>query len=130
MKGFRKLLTNLARALREKKQELVNAIRVQLMMIDSLGRANASMMRSFFVNNRGQVSINGIIGLFIGMLVVFYVVGALINPVESSVSSITTSLQNSNFTEVQNIKDLPKVSYLIGLIGVIVGIIYLAWGRQ
>ena len=91
--------------------------------IDEFGKA-------FAADVRGQVSINGIIGLFIGMLVVFYVVGALINPVESSVSSITTSLQNSTFTEVQNIKDLPKVSYLIGLIGVIVGIIYLAWGRQ
>ena len=79
---------------------------------------------------RANSMVGGIIGLFISMLVVFYIVGALINPVESAVTTVTSSLQNSSFTEVQNISDLPKVSYLIGLISVIVGIIYIAWGRE
>lgn len=81
-------------------------------------------------DNRAQIGMNGIISLFIGMLVVFYVLSALVSPVETGVTSVTNSLANSSFTEVQNIKDLPKVSYLIGLISVIVGIIYIAWGRD
>jgi len=79
---------------------------------------------------RANALVGGIIGLFISMLVVFYILGSLINPVESAVTTVVSSLQNSTFTEVQNISDLPKVSYLIGLISVIVGIIYIAWGRE
>ncbi len=79
---------------------------------------------------KANIMVGGIVGLFVSMLVIFYIVGALINPVESAVTTVTSSLQNSTFTEVQNISDLPKVSYLIGLISVIVGIIYIAWGRE
>jgi preprotein translocase subunit SecY len=108
----------------------VNYLRAYIKLIDRLALAYAHALRQFTRDNRGQVGIGGIIGLFISMLVVFYIVGALINPVESAVSTVTNSLQNSTFTEVQNIKDLPKVSYLIGLITVIVGLIYIAWGRE
>ncbi len=101
-------------------------IRFYVNLIDLLARANARALKS----NRAAIGTGGIIGLFISMLVVFYVLGALINPVESSVTTVTNALANSTFTEVQNIKDLPKVSYLIGLISVIVGIIYIAWGRD
>ena len=106
--------------------ESIAAVRRYAMLIDLLARANARAWKS----NRAAVGPGGIIGLFISMLVVFYVLGALINPVESGVTTVTNALQNSSFTEVQNIKDLPKVSYLIGLISVIVGLIYIAWGRD
>ena len=107
---------------------LFNAVRDYIQLIDLQARAFASMHRSGGL--RASVGVGGIIGLFISMLVVFYVLGALINPVENGVTTVTNALQNSTFTEVQNIKDLPKVSYLIGLISVIVGLIYIAWGRD
>ena len=95
--------------------------------IDLQARAFANMLRK---NNRAAVGIGGVIDLFIGMLVIFYVLSALIQPTEQGVSSVTNALSNSNYSEVRNIKDLPKTSYLIGLISVVVGIIYYAWGRD
>ena len=96
--------------------------------IDAIGRAQSNTMR-FMAEDRGQVGVDGIIGLFVSMLVIFYILAALIPPTETSVVAVTNALGNSTFTEVQNISTLPKVSYLVGLIAVIVGIIYLAWGR-
>jgi len=75
-------------------------------------------------------NVGGIIGLFITMLAMFYIVAALISPTESAVVHVTSAIQNSSFTEVQNIKDLPKVSYLIGLLSAIVGLIFIAWTRE
>jgi uncharacterized membrane protein HdeD (DUF308 family) len=92
--------------------------------------AKRGLLSRFLGDNRGALSTSGIIALFVGMLVIFYVLSALINPVETAVTDVTNSLANSSFTEVQNIQQLPKVSYLIGLISVIVGIIYIAWGRE
>lgn len=79
---------------------------------------------------RGQMGFGGVIDLFIGIMIVFYVLSALIAPTETAVSDVTYALENSSFTEVQNVSELPKVSYLIALIMVIVGLIYAGWGRQ
>ena len=112
----------LAQAAAERIRFYVNLVDVQALAFCRVMRGKRGL--------RANALVGGIIGLFISMLVVFYIVGALINPVESAVTTVTSSLQNSSFTEVQNISDLPKVSYLIGLISVIVGIIYIAWGRE
>jgi hypothetical protein len=77
-----------------------------------------------------MVNPQGVVSLFVGILVVFYVVSALITPTESAVTTMTESLQNSSFTEVQNVSDLPKVSYLLSILSVILGIIFIAWGGR
>lgn len=86
-------------------------------------------VNKFLTDRRGQAGVGGVIDLFIGIMIVFFVLSALISPTETAVTDVTDALTNSSFTEVQNISDLPKVSYLIALIMVIVGLIYAGWGR-
>lgn len=88
------------------------------------------LLNGAIIEEKGQVGFGGIIDLFISIMIVFYVLSALIGPTETAVSDVTYVLENSTFSEVQNISELPKVSYLIALIMVIVGLIYAGWGRQ
>ena len=72
------------------------------------------------------MQITGIAQTIVGIIVVFYLVSSLYNPMETSAISLQNALNASTLTNVSSLATLPGVAVLIFVIAIIFGIVFLA----